>query len=425
MASALPDAAAPGADLRTLLLLNSLSIGGAEKQTVALFNGLAGAGHQSWLQCLKSDLSLRPQVEAAREPFVLPPLGVDTGIAPWAIRELARRIDERAIDVVVCTNMYALLYASLARAVCRRTGAVRLVEVFHTTDVGSRKERWSMALYRQVVRSADRLVFVCRSQARHWHDQGLRARRDVVIHNGIDTRRFVDRWSAQDIADLRAPFGFLPADLVFGVCAVMRPEKAHGDFLQALHLLRRRGVAAKGLLIGDGPLRADIEAQVRRLDLAAAVRITGYVEDVRPLVAACDAMALTSHAVETFSIAALEAMALGRPMVMTRIGGAAEQVEDGVDGWLYPAGDVPALAEALGRFAQPGRAFAMGRLAAARTRARFDVARMVAQYRDMLEELAARHPKRVGARAHHDAMSAGAGQSGAEPSGGSRPQSSS
>jgi len=375
--------------LRTLFLVNSLCIGGAEKQVVSLFNGLAGPRHVAFLQCIKNDDTLLEQIDPALRPCVLPSLDVGSGIDIRAVRTLARRIDALAIQTVVCTNMYALLHGSLARAILRWRGRhVRLVEVFHTTDVGSRKEARQMALYRRLVRSADLLVYVCHGQATHWRSHGLQARQDMVIYNGVDTGRFADRWSAQDKTALRTQLGFSEQDLVIGLCAVMRPEKAHGDFLEALARLHARGAPAKGLLIGDGPLRRQIEERIDQLGLRAAVRITGFLDDVRPMMAACDAMVLPSH--ETFSIAALEAMSLGKSMVMTRIGGAGEQVVDGHDGQLYSPGDTQALATALMFLADRGLCRDMGSRAAARVREVFGVERMVRSYARALEALAER-----------------------------------
>ena len=379
-------AAAARPPLRTLLLLNSLCMGGAEKQVVSLFNRLGDEGHQVFLLCLKEDRALLPQVDAARLPGVLPDLRVASGVRWPALRALARHIDELEIDVLVCTNLYAFLYGWLARRWCRRAGALRLVEVFHSTDVGSRKDRGSMWLYRWLLRRADLLVYVCHGQAAQWRSRGLRSRQDMVIYNGVDTQHFEDRATADDKAALRQRHGFGAGDYVVGLCAVMRPEKAHGDLLRALALLRREGLDIKALLIGDGPERPAIERQIAALGLDDAVRITGQLQDVRASVAACDVMALTTH-VETFSIAALEAMALGKPMVMTRSGGATEQVHPGDNGLLYEAGDATALASCLRQLADAALRAEMGACAAQRVRQRFGIDRMVRSYDAALRAL--------------------------------------
>jgi glycosyltransferase involved in cell wall biosynthesis len=376
--------------LRVLFLVNSLCVGGAEKHVVSLVNGLDATRHRLALTALKRDEALLPQIAPHRLADGLACLEVAQGLSWGAVRRLARQLDAQRTDVLVCTNMYALLYGWLARALSRRGPQVRLVEVFHSTLPESRKEARHMVLYRHLVRRADLLVFVCQAQADHWHVHGLRARQDVVIHNGIDTARFSDTLSPEDKRRLRAQQGFGETDLVVGLCGVMRPEKAHYDFLQALALLAllaARGQRVCGWLIGDGPLRAALERDIDALGLRERVRISGFVQDVRPLVAACDAMAITSTT-ETFSLAALEAMALGKPLLMTDVGGAREQVRHGHNGWLVPVGDVQAMAGALARWLEPNARAAMGLRAAAEVRERFDLAGMVQGFERQFSALA-------------------------------------
>ena len=368
--------------LRVLFLVNSLCVGGAEKHVVSLVNGLNAGRHRLALTALKRDEALLPQIGPHRLADGLVCLEVERGLSWAAVRRLAHQLDEQRTDVLVCTNMYALLYGWLARTLSHRGTRVRLVEVFHSTLPESRKEARHMVLYRHLVRRADMLVFVCQAQADHWHVHGLRARQDVVIHNGIDTARFSDSWSPEDKRRLRAEQGFAETDLVVGLCGVMRPEKAHGDFLRALAQVvqepetARKGQRVCGWLIGDGPLRAALERDIDALGLRERVRISGFVQDVRPLVAACDAMAITSTT-ETFSLAALEAMAMGKPLLMTDVGGAREQVRHGHSGWLVPVGDVPALADGLAQWQDSALRLAMGRQAQADVRASFDLATMV------------------------------------------------
>jgi glycosyltransferase involved in cell wall biosynthesis len=91
-------------------------------------------------------------------------------------------------------------------------------------------------------------------------------------------------------------------------------------------------------------------------------------------------MTLTSHAVETFSIAALESMALGKPLVMSHIGGAAEQVQSGVNGFLFEPGDIETLARHLAALADPQKRQTMGEAARQIVRGTFTVERMVAAF---------------------------------------------
>ena len=371
-------------------LVNSLCVGGAEKQVVSLLNGLHHPRLETSLLSLKRDDALLPQLDAARVTRGIKHLGVTRGLEWGAVRRLARHLDAQAVDVLLCTNMYALAYGALARWASRRRHHVRLVEVYHTTLPGSQKDALQMRLAGPLVAQADLLVYVCQAQATHWRAQGLRARREAVIHNGIDVDRFTDRWSPAQKAGLRQRHGLAAQDYLVGLCAVMRPEKAHGDLLQALARLDREGLRVHALLIGDGPERAAIEQQIEALGLREQVRITGYVDDVRPLVAACDAMVIASRTVETFSIAALEAMALARPMVMSDIGGAREQVRHGDNGLLFPPGNIAALADQLRRLAEPRLRRRMGERARERVVEEFEVGRMVRRYADTLTALADR-----------------------------------
>jgi len=148
--------------------------------------------------------------------------------------------------------------------------------------------------------------------------------------------------------------------------------------------VRDSGVPAKVLMIGDGPRRREIERQIAELQLTGHAVIAGQRTDVRPYIACCDVMTLTSHAVETFSIAALESMALGKPMVLSRIGGAEEQVRHGTNGFLYERGDVAALAQLLRRLTAATDRLSMGAVAARDVRERFTIQRMIERFSDEL-----------------------------------------
>lgn len=378
-----------------LFILNSLCVGGAEKQAISLINGLDTTRYAVSLLYLKREEALLGQIDPASCSNGIKCLGVKKGVEWRAIRELSEHLRDKRIDVIVCTNMFASLYGWLARRRARQRRKIHLVEVFHTTDVGSFKERLSMTLYRPLMRLTELLIYVCKSQALHWKERGLRSRQEAVIYNGIDSRHFEDVWSPEEKTAFRASHGIESADYVIGLCAVMRPEKAHSDLLAAIAQLRETGVGnVKCLLIGDGPERERIEAQIRGLGLTDSVRITGFMQDVRPAIAACDVMVLASHHVETFSIAALEAMALGKPMVMTRIGGASEQVVDGESGFLYPAGDIGALATSLRTLSNPALRSAKGSKAATRVREAFDLSRMIKNYEVVLSDLVSGRPVR-------------------------------
>jgi glycosyltransferase involved in cell wall biosynthesis len=365
-----------------LFIVNSLGVGGAEKQVVTLLNQLQDGPFRLYLTYLKPQERLLPQLrrETLEDVFCC---DVRRPIDLTAVRRLRNVVATQQIEAIVCTNTYSMLYGHLARGL---SDSVRLATVFHSTRLLSLKERAQMLLYRHLFGRCDLVVYVCENQRRYWREQGLRPAADEVIYNGIDTEWYTDRSSSAEKSELRRSLGFQMEDFVIGLCSGLRAVKAHGDLLAAIAKLRSRGVPAKALLIGDGPERRAIERAIGSLGLQGHVAITGVREDVRPFVCACDVMTLVSHS-ETFSLAALESMSLGKPLVMSDVGGAGEQVIQGEQGFLFPAGDIDALAARLETLtAAPLRA-RLGEAAARRVRELFTVEGMAARFTDSMQQL--------------------------------------
>lgn len=367
-----------------LFILNSLGTGGAEKHVVSLLNSLDVRRFRLHLAYLKRDERLLGELRRDRLA-ALTCCDVARRVDGQAIRRLRGLIDSSGIDVVVSTNPFSMLYGWLALRGSR--ARPKFVTVFHTTLVRSLKERAQMLLYRPLFNRTDLLIYVCETQRAHWRAKGLRPAADEVICNGIDTDYYTDRRSSEERRALRLSLGFADGDYVVGLCSVFRPEKAHGDLLQAIAELRSRGLPAKALLIGDGPERTAIETAISRLRLEAHVRITGLREDVRPFIGACDVMTLVSHSVETFSLAALESMSLGKPMVMSRTGGAGELVVHGEQGFVFEPGDIATLAKHLTLLTSPSLRARLGAAAARRVRELFTVQGMAARFTDCFDQL--------------------------------------
>jgi glycosyltransferase involved in cell wall biosynthesis len=140
-------------------------------------------------------------------------------------------------------------------------------------------------------------------------------------------------------------------------------------------------------------MRPAVEARAQELGVAAETVITGLQQDVRPLLAAADVAALCSHS-EAFSLAALEALALGRPVLHAAVGGAAEMIEPGRNGYLFAPGDTPALVEHLTQLADPALRRRMATAARATVELRFTERAMVERYETGLEELTIARRKR-------------------------------
>ncbi|MFL6671710.1 MAG: glycosyltransferase [Massilia sp.] len=371
--------AVPGRPIHVLFLLTSAGVGGAEMQTISLLNRLDPARFRLSLAYLQPEHELLDKIDRTRLSGEVFCCNVARSLDRAAAHRLAAYVRDGAVDIVVCANFYPLLYGWAARWLSGRP--VHIVEVCHSiwSHLRSSKAKLQMLLYGPLLRITRMLVYVCENQRRHWRVRMLAAREDAVIYNGIDTDHFSNAYTARQVAAFRAACGLAASAYVVGLCAYMRPEKAHGDLLQALVRAHRHGVQVKCLLIGDGPERKAIEAKIAALGLGADVVITGLVADVRLALAACDVLVFASHS-ETFSIAALESMAMGKPVVMTDVGGASEQVVPGENGWLYRRGDVDALAAHLARLADPACRAQMGQRARRTVTDKFSLGAMVAAY---------------------------------------------
>jgi glycosyltransferase involved in cell wall biosynthesis len=254
-----------------------------------------------------------------------------------------RRLDADVVFVV--NSPAAIMIATL-----RRLGLIRgkVVCVFHSTKLGG-NERATWPAFRLAARWLDALVFVGEAQHRYWRERGL-GDRAIVICNGVDLDRFYP--GGVDGASQRRALGFRPDDYVVGINAALRSEKRHCDLIDALAALRARGVATKLLVIGDGPERKALEAQVARLGLADAVVFAGDQHDVRPFLAALDVGVLCSD-FETFSLAALETLAMGVPLVSSDVGSIREIVQPGRNGFIFEPRRVDQLVNRLLRLADP------------------------------------------------------------------------
>jgi glycosyltransferase involved in cell wall biosynthesis len=376
------------APANVLFIVNSLRHGGAEKHVVTLLNTFETDRIRPSLAYLKAADPLLSQLQREKVAAVVS-CNAGKRIDFGSVRRLARLIVAQDIRAIVCTNTYSSVYGYLAKLWSGRDP--KLISVYHTTILPTRKERLGLLLYRWMLKRFDLLIYVCNAQREYWRARGLRARRDEVIHNGIDVAYFTDRYSAEEKLAFRQRAGFAAEDYVIGLCAALRPEKAHGDLLAALAQLRSQGVRAKALLIGDGAERERIEQKIRELALEEHVYITGLQSDVRPWIACADVMTLVSRAIETFSIAALESMSLGKPLVMSEIGGAAEQVVPGENGFLFTPGDVASLRQHLTTLASEPLRIRMGAAAAERVRRDYRVERMSAAFENAIADLVASH----------------------------------
>ena len=299
------------------------------------------------------------------------------GRLPQVVRWLR---DER-VDVLHC-------HLPLSAVVGRLAGKLAGCPVVYTEH--NLQER-----YRRATRLANRVSWrlqsrviavsdpVAASIARH----GLPANIPVdVIHNGVDVNRFSASQRSRD--RLRRELGIPPSAIVIGTVAVMRIQKRLDLWLDVAVRVSAAEPRARFLLVGDGPLRTEIETRAGEIGLAEKVLFTGLREDPLPFYRAMDIYLMSSD-FEGLPVALIEAMACKCAPVCTKAGGIPEVISHGEHGLLVSVGDVDGLANAVERLI--GDRGLRGRLAAdarCRVEQAFSLDRMLARVEACYERAA-------------------------------------
>lgn len=265
-----------------------------------------------------------------------------SGAGPGWIRRLRELVRAHGIDLV---HVHSPLAAIGARLGLRETGGPLVVYTEHNLW-----ERYHRATYWGNLLTFPRNdhVFAVSDHVRASirYPGSLRFRRMPpveTLYHGIDPTAAREDFSGEKV---RRELGIAADALVVGTVANFKEHKGHRYLLEAADRVRRARPEVRFVLVGTGPLEADIRRQVERLGLRDTVVFAGFRDDAWRVVSSFDVFALSSvH--EGLSLAVIEALALGKPAVVTRAGGLPEVVQHGRHGLVVPPRDPGALARAL------------------------------------------------------------------------------
>ncbi len=245
--------------------------------------------------------------------------------------------------------------------------------------------------WRRIARHVDTVLANADALRIEGETQGMRCRW-TVLQNGIDVDAF--QVGAPNAAT-KAALGLDRDRPVVGSVGRLERRKGHDVLLAAAERLRSRRPAPQWLVVGDGPDAAALRSLASALGVDGAVRFTGTLDDVRPALAAMDVFALPSRE-EGMSNALMEAMAAGRPIVATDVGGNGEVLDRGRLGVLVPSDDAIGLGDAIGALLdQPERAAALGRAARDQVAARWGARTRVAELEAFYDRRLAAHGRRA------------------------------
>ncbi|WP_157200553.1 glycosyltransferase [Methylomonas lenta] len=331
--------------IKLLVILPSLKRAGAETQTVDLINGLDSDKYELHLLCFEPGLDLLDRVD--NRSVVFHHVKRQSKFDWMLAGRIGQIIDKYAIDVVYCCLTIALFWGWLGLHRAKRKAPI--IAALHTTLNRSRRaDIFDILLYQWLLRSCAKVVFVCKAQQQHWQRRfPFLLFNSDYIHNGIDTDYF--RQSSVDadgIEALRKNLGLSTTSRVICHIAAFRPEKGQRILLEAFKQLADEFPDLHLVMAGDGPLKNELAKIITQEGLSNRIHLPGAMTDVRPLLALAEWSVLPSTA-ETFSMAMLESLSMGVPMVATDIGGAKEAIVPDETGYLVPANDSNALTQAL------------------------------------------------------------------------------
>lgn len=291
---------------------------------------------------------------------------------PELWRRLAVRLRDARPDLVHTHLIHADLYGIPA---ARWAGVRGVVSSRHNDD---RFRRWLpvRVLSRWLWRQADAGIAISEAIRRFAIAyEGVSPQKIHTIHYGLDPASVHAPPDAR--TRLRQELG-LPADapLVGSVCRLIE-QKGLDNALDGFAQVAAEFPAAHYAIAGDGPLRGALEAQAARLGVADRVHFLGWRADAPAIFAALDVLLAPSRW-EGFGLVFLEAMALGVPVISTRVSAIPEVIADGETGWLVPPDDPAAIAGALrAALADPGERCRRGEAGRARLESQFTVDAMV------------------------------------------------
>ncbi len=354
--------------LRIVQLIAPSKIAGAERSTVSLCRGLSARGHHVSLLVKYSHVLL----DTARDE------GVDARSMRFAgklnllaVGRLARWFRQHKVELVATQLSTASLWGTLA---------ARSLGLPSVATVRALNSKTCYVF-------ADRIIAVSHAVKAHLVEQGIGADKIRVVYNGVDLSKFVPP------ANRQAPkvaLGWPDDVLIVGVVAHLSEKKGHKWFLEAVAPLCQTFPQLRILFLGEGGEHANLQRQVRALDIENCVMFAGFQSDVVPWMSAIDALVLPPIAKEGFGRVLVEAGAMKIPVIGSDVGGISEIITPHETGFVVAPGDVAALQSALSALLNDAELREkMGAAGRQRALSEFSQERMVEQTERVYRELLA------------------------------------
>ncbi|MHB1424433.1 MAG: glycosyltransferase, partial [Gemmataceae bacterium] len=355
--------------------------GGPERQMLGLAHHLPETYQSVFLSFAEGGRCRQFLSTARHHGFEAIGLTYDTPRWWSAVREIAGHLERVGADVLCCHGYKANFLGRLAA----KRRKVPVVAVARGWTGESFKVRLYERLDRLHLHWMDQVVCVSEAQAERVRRAGVRAGKIRVIYNAIDPGRFQEsdaRYRAKLLRYFRQPRAY-----VIGAAGRLSPEKGFDVLVRAAERVLREQPTAGFVLFGEGPERARLQKQINAAGLGQSFILAGFRADLDRFLPHFDLLALSSYT-EGMPNVVLEAFAAGVPVAATAVGGTPEIIEDGLSGFLVPAGDAETLADRIcAALDNADELPDMGRRGRLRMQEKFGFATQAELYHDLFAQL--------------------------------------
>jgi glycosyltransferase involved in cell wall biosynthesis len=329
--------------MKILFLSPGFPVGGAEIFLIDLVNNLERTRFQPSIISLSRQTDLEKTIKPGI-PFYRYERKYKYDFTP--LKSIRNLIKKESFSTIFVLDLFAFFYLKLALR--KEIINYKIIISLHSTTPRSLKDFLQKLFYPRFFNGKEKLIAVCNNQADYLAKMNfINKKQFSVIYNGIDPEQYLMPENFNKEV-LKNEYNIPPDSIIIIQVAVFRKEKNHKDSVLALENLHKSSSYKPFLLLVGGGSK-EIQDEIRKLSsdkgLANYVIFAGEINDVRPYYWSADFFTLSSRSGETFSRAALEAMASGLPCVLTNISGASEMIFEEINGYLAPAGKPVELAE--------------------------------------------------------------------------------
>ena len=362
---------------KVLHLVQGLDVGGLEYMVVALVNRLDRRKFLPSICCFDTRGALQNNLLNDTQTTLLKR---KPGIDFFYPFKLAALLKEHKVDILHLHNSTAFFYGVLAGKIA---GTRRIIYTEHARDI---MPNIKVRIMDKILsHMTDRIVVVAEFLKKNLvHREWMDSSNITTIYNGIDGDDFIKRYNRDEIIK---ELNISPSAKIIGIVARLDLIKNHKCLIKAMKKVSSLIPDVVLLVIGDGPLRKDLEELVSDEQLHNNILFLRTRNDIPRLLSVLDVFVLCSLS-EGLPLTILEAMAAGIPIVATAVGGIPEIIDDGIDGIVIPSDDSDALTNAISDLLHDeGKRHDMGVNARMKFEKNFTLQAMVERYEELYEEI--------------------------------------